>query len=92
MRKALFPLLLLALLAAAAHSVCAQDSGAPARRVVVGISNASSTGTTLHRLAKLTGAPSKAVIVGTSDTDGALGVVVSFAGTSGVATIQTGGA
>jgi hypothetical protein len=68
-----------------------QDTTQTARRVVVGVSNASSTGTTVNRLAKLTGAPSTALIVATTDTDGAIGVVVSGAGTSGVATIQTNG-
>jgi hypothetical protein len=55
------------------------------------IANAGSTGTTLNKLAKLTGAPSTAVITGTSDTGGAIGIVISDAGTTGSATIQTSG-
>jgi hypothetical protein len=81
----------LLLFAAFTLPVVGQDSTATAKRTVVGISNASSTGTTVNRLAKLTGAPARAVIAGTSDTDGVIGIVTSGAGTSGVATIQTGG-
>jgi hypothetical protein len=55
------------------------------------ISNASSTGTTVNTLTKLTGAPSTAVIVGTSDTGGAVGITTAGAGTSGTATITTAG-
>lgn len=84
-------LLILAALCLLPSAVRAQDLSQTARRVVVGVSNASPTGTTLHRLAKLTGAPSKATVVATTDTDGALGVVVGMPGTSGVATIQTSG-
>jgi hypothetical protein len=83
--------LILALILVCSQLGLAQDSTQTARKVVVGVSNASSTGTTLNRLAKLTGAPSKAVLVGDADTDGALGVVLSNAGTTGVATIQTSG-
>lgn len=55
------------------------------------VANASSTGTTANKLAKLTGAPSKAVITSTSDTSGAIGIVVAGAGTTGSADIaQTG--
>lgn len=55
------------------------------------IANAASTGTTLNKLAKLTGSPSTAVITATTDTSGALGVVTSGAGTTGIATIQFNG-
>lgn len=51
------------------------------------IANASVTGTTVNRLAKLTGAPSTAVITATTDTENAVGVVISGAGTTGTATI-----
>lgn len=51
------------------------------------IANASSTGTTVNRLAKLTGAPSTAVITATSDTENAIGIVTSGAGTTGNATV-----
>lgn len=51
------------------------------------VANASSTGTTVNRLAKLTGAPSTAVIAATSDTENAVGVVTAGAGTTGSATI-----
>ena len=49
--------------------------------------NAASTGTALHKLAKLTGAPSTAVVVGAGDTTGAIGIVIDGAGTSGPAVI-----
>lgn len=88
MKKAPLLILLVLLLCA---STFAQDSTQTARKVVVGITNATVTGTTLHRLAKLSGAPSKALIVATTDTDGVLGVVTSGAGVAGIATIQTGG-
>ncbi len=51
------------------------------------IANAGVTGTTINRFAKLTGAPSTAVISSNGDTDGAVGVVVSGAGTTGNAVI-----
>src|SRR5437763_5717838 len=88
--KRLFLLPLLSLLFLCAHAF-AQDSTQTARRVVVGITNDTVTGTTVNRLAKLTGAPSKAIISATTDTDGVIGIVVSNAGTTGVATIQTAG-
>lgn len=55
------------------------------------IANASSTGTTTNKLAKLTGAPSTAVITATTDTNGAVGIVSSGAGTAGTAIIRTAG-
>jgi hypothetical protein len=55
------------------------------------VANASSTGTTLYTLTKLTGAPSTAVVAATSDTGGVVGVVIAGAGTTGNATIQTSG-
>lgn len=55
------------------------------------IPNASSTGTTLNTLTKLTGAPSTAVIAATTDTIGIQGVTVGGAGVIGSALIQTGG-
>lgn len=51
------------------------------------VANASSTGTTVNKLAKLTGAPSTAVISATTDTTGAIGIVVAGAGTTGSAQI-----
>jgi hypothetical protein len=54
---------------------------------VVEIANASATGTTLNKLAKLAGAPSTAVLPATSDTSGIVGIVVGGAGTSGNAQI-----
>jgi hypothetical protein len=65
---------------ALAGAAKAQDSTQTARRVNVLVSNDTSTGTTVNRLAKLTGAPSKAVVAGTSDTDGVIGVVTGGAG------------
>src|SRR6266436_3874150 len=55
------------------------------------IANASSTGTTVNKLAKLTGAPSTAVKAGTSDTGGIIGIVVGGAGTTGNAQIAVSG-
>jgi hypothetical protein len=60
-------------------------------QVVVSIPNASSTGTTLNGLAKLTGAPSTAVGTATTDTAGIVGIVVSGAGTTGNALIARSG-
>lgn len=60
-------------------------------QVIVSIPNASGTGTTLNSLAKLTGAPSTAVLTATTDTTGAVGVVVSGAGTTGNALIARAG-
>lgn len=51
------------------------------------VANDTVTGTTVNRLAKLTGAPSKALITATSDTENAVGIVTSGAGTTGNATI-----
>lgn len=55
------------------------------------IPNASSTGTTLNKIAKFTGAPSTAVIATTSDTVGIIGVVAGGAGTTGSAQIAIAG-
>lgn len=55
------------------------------------VANAGSTGTTLHKLAKLTGAPSTAVVTATTDTASAIGIVTAGAGTSGNATIAIQG-
>jgi hypothetical protein len=83
-----FPLLILLLSLLAVH---AQDSSVSASKTYSRVQNASVTGTTKNRLAKLTGSPSRAVIAATTDTDGILGVVMAGAGTSGSAAIQTGG-
>jgi hypothetical protein len=50
--------------------------------LVTEMANASTTGTTLNSLAKLTGAPSTAVLAATTDTGGVLGVVNANAGTT----------
>jgi len=55
------------------------------------LANATTTGTTLNALAKLTGNPSKAVIATTSDTSGMMGIVVGGAGTTGNAQIAING-
>ena len=55
------------------------------------VANASSTGTTINTLTKLTGAPSTAVITATSDIGGALGITTAGAGTTGNALIQQQG-
>ena len=59
--------------------------------LVVEVANASVTGTTLNRVAKLTGAPSTAVVAGTTDTSGVLGIVVAGSGTTGSAQIGVSG-
>src|SRR5206468_12455768 len=51
------------------------------------VTNDTTTGTTVNKLAKLSGAPSKAIITATTDTAGAIGIVVGGAGTSGSAQI-----
>lgn len=51
------------------------------RALLTTIQNESGTGTTASKLAKLTGAPSTAIITATSDTQGAVGIVVTGAGT-----------
>lgn len=86
MMKRIIPLLLLALPVTA----IAQTPADAARRVYIQTGNASPTGATLLRLAKLTGAPSKATITSTSDTGGAVGVVVEVSPSNGV-TIQVAG-
>lgn len=55
------------------------------------IANASSTGTTVNKLAKLSGAPSTALISATTDTGGIVGVVIGGAGTTGNAQIAVSG-
>jgi hypothetical protein len=61
------------------------------KSLLVEVANASSTGTTVNKLAKLTGAPSTALITATTDTAGAMGIVVGGAGTTGNALIATAG-
>jgi hypothetical protein len=53
--------------------------------------NEGATGTTLHKLAKLTGAPSTAIITATGDTAGIVGIVVAGAGNAGSADIAFAG-
>lgn len=53
--------------------------------------NDTGTGTTLHKLAKLTGAPSTVVISGAGDTGGSIGIVDSGAGNSGSAEVTIQG-
>jgi hypothetical protein len=68
------------------------ESAAAAASSTLIINNASSTGTSPNKLAKVTGSPtSTAVISTTSDTSGLLGIVIAGSGTSGPATIQTYG-
>lgn len=49
---------------------------------ILRMTNATSGGTTLNKLAKLTGAPSTLVAIGTTDSSGILGPVISGAGTT----------
>src|SRR5207248_2891120 len=58
-----------------------------ASAVSLEVTNDTTTGTTVNKLAKLTGAPSTAIITATTDTAGAFGIVVGGAGTSGSAQI-----
>jgi hypothetical protein len=55
------------------------------------VPNAGTTGTTINDLVKLTGDPAMAVITATTDTQGAIGVVMGGAGTTGNALIATTG-
>lgn len=55
--------------------------------VTITLANASSTGTTTNKLAKVN-TDGTAVILGTSDTTGGIGPVISGAGTTGSAVIQ----
>ena len=73
------------------NAVDSGSAGTPTSTVVVTVANASSTGTTINTLAKLTGSPSTAVITSTTDTDNAIGVVTAGAGTTGNATIAVHG-
>jgi len=59
--------------------------------IVTEVANASSTGTTLNKLAKLTGAPSTVVLAATTDTAGVLGICVGNCTTTGNAQIATEG-
>src|SRR5205823_1277072 len=58
-----------------------------ASAVAMEVTNDTTTGTTVNKLAKLTGAPSKAIVTAITDTAGAQGIVVGGAGTSGNAQI-----
>ena len=53
--------------------------------------NETSTGTAINKIAKLTGAPSRAILASTTDTGGAIGIVVSGAGTIGNSEIAARG-
>lgn len=61
------------------------------KAVEIEVANASSGGTVLNKLAKLTGAPATAVITATADVDGVIGVVTGSAGTTGNARIAVSG-
>jgi hypothetical protein len=85
----------------------AKDVGTPTQRVkhlytgtyvdttagalATDLPNATTTGTTLNKLAKVTGSPATAIIASTSDTGGVIGVVVDGAGTTLSAQIARGG-
>lgn len=62
-------------------------AGGGASPVTISLANASSTGTTVNKLAKVN-TDGTAVIVATTDTTGAIGPVISGAGTTGTAVIQ----
>lgn len=55
------------------------------------LKNASSTGTSVGHLVKLTGAPSTAIIAATADTNGIIGICDSNCGTSNFPNIATAG-
>lgn len=65
--------------------------GGAASTVSLTLANASSTGTTLNKLAKFTGAPATVVITSAGDNNGIVGVVSAGAGTTGNATVITNG-
>ncbi len=60
-------------------------------RIVIEVTNDTTTGTTSNRLVKLTGAPSTAIITGTSDTSGIVGIANANAGTSGLVQVTVQG-
>jgi len=77
-----------------ASGVVGVDNGGSSRTDLwqgIQIANAGSTGTTVNTLTNLTGAPSTAVITPAGATSGVIGITVSGAGTTGTATIATGG-
>lgn len=55
------------------------------------LKNASSTGTSVAHLVKITGAPSTAIIASAGDADGAIGICDTNCGTSGFPNIATAG-
>jgi len=52
------------------------------------VANATTTGTTINTLTKLTGTPSTAIVSSAGDTGGAIGITTAGAGTTGPATIS----
>lgn len=76
--------------ASAQQIINGSQSFVPGAWVGAQVPNASSTGTTVNKIAKLTGAGT-AVISTTSDTTGFLGIVALGAGTTGNASIVTFG-
>lgn len=67
------------------------DVSLGAKAATITLANASSTGTTVKKLVKLTGAPSTGVIAATTDTGGIVGVCVSGCGTTSNAEIARTG-
>lgn len=72
-------------------TTCTLNSACTVQGTVLTIANASSTGTTLNTLTKLTGAPSTAVIAATTDTGGVVGICTTNCSTTGNATIAITG-
>lgn len=65
--------------------------GSGAAATTFTLTNASSTGTTISKLTKLTGAPSTGVVTSAGDTGGAVGICTADCGTTGDATITYAG-
>jgi hypothetical protein len=70
---------------------CGTTSSGSAQATII-VANATTTGTTINTLIKLTGTPSTAVISSAGDTGGAIGITTAGAGTTGSATVSYMGA
>lgn len=77
-------------ISAAGTATCtsfAQGGGSTASPLAIVLPNKSATGTTANKLAKVNSSDGTVVITATTDTVGALGPVISGAGTTGSATV-----
>jgi len=70
---------------------CGTTSSGSAQ-ATMSVANATTTGTTINTLTKLTGTPSTAVVSSAGDTGGAVGITTAGAGATGSATVSYMGA